>query len=122
MEIGYANVFVSDLERAVGFYRDVLGLPLEFGDGAHGYASFRAGAFRLGLAVADAGDGQWIGRHTGLGFVTKDLVADHARLVAAGVTFASPPERQPWGGFIALLQDPDGNVFYLDEVSAVHGA
>jgi len=26
-----------------------------------------------------------------------------------------------WGGFMALMEDPDGNVFYLDQISAAHG-
>ena len=49
MHIAYANVFVSDLDRSVAFFRDVLGL--ELADGAHGYASFDAGPISLGLAV-----------------------------------------------------------------------
>ena len=27
-----------------------------------------------------------------------------------------PPEKQPWGGFMAMFLDPDGNSFYLDQV------
>jgi len=34
MQISYINVFVTDLEKAIGFYRDKLGLPLQFGGGA----------------------------------------------------------------------------------------
>ncbi len=30
MRLNYAIVFVSDMKRSVGFYRDVLGLPLKF--------------------------------------------------------------------------------------------
>src|SRR5262245_30500161 len=30
MRINYAIVFVSDMKRAVSFYRDVIGLPLKF--------------------------------------------------------------------------------------------
>jgi predicted enzyme related to lactoylglutathione lyase len=29
------------------------------------------------------------------------------------------PTRQPWGGYMALLEDPDGNRFYLDQVSEI---
>ena len=39
-------------------------------------------------------------------------------LAAKGVTFTMAPEKQPWGGFMAMFADPDGNVFYLDEVAA----
>ena len=30
MRVNYAIVFVSDMKRAVSFYRDVVGLPLRF--------------------------------------------------------------------------------------------
>ena len=33
-------------------------------------------------------------------------------LVARGVEFLSPPEKQPWGEF-AKFKDPDGNQFVL---------
>ena len=26
------------------------------------------------------------------------------------------PAKQPWGAVMALFEDPDGNVFYLDEL------
>lgn len=26
------------------------------------------------------------------------------------------PAKQPWGRHIAMLEDPDGNVFYLDQL------
>jgi catechol 2,3-dioxygenase-like lactoylglutathione lyase family enzyme len=36
--LGYAILFVSDLDRAIGFYRDVIGAPLRFR--ADAYAEF----------------------------------------------------------------------------------
>lgn len=121
MQLSYVNVFVSDLDRAVDFYGGPLGLALEFASPEHGYASFSAGRVRLGLAVAGADQHALIGRHTGIGLDVADLEAEHARLAAQGVRFTMPPTRQPWGGFMALMADPDGNVFYLGQVSAAHG-
>ena len=120
MEISYVNVFVSELEAAIGFYRDKLGLELEHSDPEHGYASFSAGAVRLGLAVAGEEQRDLIGRHTGVGFAIADLEEEHARLVELEVGFDMPPTRQPWGGFMAMVSDPDGNIFYLDQVSETH--
>jgi lactoylglutathione lyase len=121
MQIGYVNVFVSDLAGAVEFYQGKLGLELEFSSPEHGYASFSAGAVRLGVAVPGPDEAGLIGRHTGVGLSVADLAAEHARLSGLEVNFTMPPARQPWGGFMALMADPDGNVFYLDQVSAVHG-
>ena len=120
MEIGYVNVHVSQLARAVEFYRDTLGLTLAFADEDHGYASFSAGPISLGLAVVDEDQPELLGAHTGVGFNVADLEAEHARLSELGVVFTMPPSRQPWGGFMALMADPDGNVFYLDEIAAAH--
>jgi len=121
IQVAYVNVFVTDLERAIGFYREELGLSLAHSDTEHGYASFEAGPVSLGLAVAGDEQRELVGRHTGVGLAVSDLEAEHARLEARGVAFPMPPTRQPWGGFMALVADPDGNVFYLDEVSAMHG-
>ncbi|MGH0034671.1 MAG: serine hydrolase [Myxococcota bacterium] len=121
MKIAYVNVFVSDLDRALGFYAGALGLPLDQKAPEHGYASLSAGPVRLGLAVAGADQQELVGRHTGIGLDVADLAAEHARLSERGVAFPMPPSRQPWGGFMALCCDPDGNVLYLDEVSAAHG-
>lgn len=116
--VWYVNVFVSDLERSVGFYREKLGLPLRHADREHGYASFDAGAVSLGLARVsrDSPEAALVGRHTGVGLGVADLMAAYQELRAAGVRFTMEPERQPWGGFMAMLADPDGNVFYLDEL------
>jgi len=121
MEIGYVNVFVSDLTRAVEFYQTALGFELNSADTDHGYASFKAGPISFGIAIAGDDQQELIGRHTGVGVVVKDLKAEHERLVAMGVSFSMPPSKQPWGGFMALVDDPDGNKLYLDEVSAAHG-
>lgn len=121
IRLWYANVFVSDLERSVAFFEGTLGLDLQFHDADHGYASLDAGPIRLGLAQIDASDGEQqrlLGGHTGLGFGVRDLASTHARLEAAGVAFPMKPTQQPWGGSMALFADPDGNVFYLDQMDA----
>lgn len=121
MQIAYVNLFVSDLERALAFYQGTLGLALEHAAPEHGYASLVVGPIRLGLAVAGPEQRGLVGRHTGIGFAVPDLAAEHDRLAGLGVRFPMPPARQPWGGFMALAEDPDGNVFYLDQVSLAHG-
>jgi predicted enzyme related to lactoylglutathione lyase len=117
--IWYVNVFTSDLARAVGFYRDTLGFPLELQHAEFGYASFRPEGLRLGIAQVDADDPQaraLVGRHTGIGLGVPDLDAAHRELAAKGVRFPSPPAKQPWGGYMAVLADPDGNLLYLDQL------
>ena len=57
-----------------------------------------------------------LGRQTGFGFGVRDLEAVHKELASRGVEFTMAPTRQPWGGFMSMFADPDGNVFYLDQV------
>ncbi len=121
MQITYVNIFVSDLARATTFYKEKLGLELQFSSLDHNYASFSVGSVRLGIAVPAPAEAKLIGRHTGVGLAVADLESEHTRLAGLDVSFPMPPARQPWGGFMALLEDPDGNIFYLDQISAVHG-
>ncbi len=123
MQISYVNVFVSDLAHATKFYRDKLGLHLQFSSEEHGYASFTAsasGGVRLGIALPGPDKAELVGRHTGIGLEVTDLEAEHTRLSRLGVQFPMPPTKQPWGGLMALISDPDGNIFYLDQVSGAH--
>ena len=120
MQIAHVNVFVSDLGRAVEFYEATLGLKLKYSAPEHGYASLSAASLRLGIAVPEADQRELIGRHTGVGLAVPDLKAEHVRLSGLGVRFTMPPTKQPWGDFMALVSDPEGNVFYLDQIAAAY--
>ncbi len=120
MNIGYVNVFVSDLEKSVAFYQQKLGLELEMSEPNFGYAAFHAGTIRLGLAVAGSDQKSLIGRHTGIGLSVTDLNQEYATLLEKGVIFSEPPTKQPWGGFMAIVEDPDGNRYYLDQYETTH--
>ena len=116
LKLWYVNVYVTDLARSVEFFEKTLGLELQFTDAEFGYASVDAGPLRIGLAQIDPDDEEsrpLVGRHTGVGFGVPDLLAAHAELAAKGVPFPMEPSKQPWGGFMALIADPDGNVYYL---------
>lgn len=119
MRLWYVNVYVTDLAQSAEFFEKTLGLTLQFSDAEHGYASFDAGSVRVGIAQVDPTDeanGALVGRHTGVGFGVADLEATHAELVGRGVAFPMAPAKQPWGGFMATFTDPDGNVYYLDQM------
>jgi MOSC domain-containing protein YiiM len=119
LKLAYANLYVSDLARSVDFFANTLGLPVQYSDASFGYASLDAGPVRMGIAQVDTQDADQranVGRMTGLGFGVPDLKAAFAELERKGVTFPMKPSKQPWGGFMALFSDPDGNTFYLDEL------
>ncbi len=118
--IGYVNIFVSDFDRALAFYEQTLGLTVVTRDESFGYASFATAGASFAFARAD--DPALTGRHTGIGWVVDDVNEAFETLSAAGVEFEMPPAEQPWGGYMAMFRDPDGNLFYLDQIPAEAGA
>jgi len=114
------RIFTEDLEKARHFYRDLLGMAEIQADPAEGFAIFQAATdVILILETVDAEDedaaAELIGRFTGLGFAVESLSESFSALRAKGVRFDGLPERQPWGGFLAQCEDPDGNVLTLLE-------
>lgn len=108
------TLWTDNLERMVGFYRDALRLPLHSVHDDEGFAAFQLGAvrFNVGLHREVSGrsrDPLRIMPHLGV----DDIHAEHRRLAALGVEFIRPPEQEHWGGWIATLRDPDGNVLQL---------
>ncbi|WP_243369843.1 VOC family protein [Geotalea sp. SG265] len=107
-------VFVLDLEKAKHFYKEQLKLPLvqesvtmmEFfpGDGP---------TMGVALAMTDMAK-PLAGRHTGITLTVTDIESLCKELTAAGVKFAEPLERSPWGK-MAVVKDPDGNQIALVE-------
>ena len=118
MKLDYLNLYVTNLERSLAFFRDTLGIEVQYSDTEFGYASLETGPIRMGLAQIDTADETQralVGRQTGVGFVTPDLDRCHDELAAQGVVFTMKPTKQPWGATMAMFEDPDHNVFYLDE-------
>lgn len=115
--IGYVIVGVTDLDRAIEFYRDSLGFEFVHAAPEFHFAEFRVGDRRFSLAGGGGGgDGSHkVGGNTGIGFVVADVDAAYRELEGKGVTFTLKPARQPWGGYMGMFADPDGNVFYLDQ-------
>ena len=99
-------VYVENMDRAVPFYRDVLGLPLQ--TQSPGWSQFDLGnGTILGLHVAMAEAGA-AGPGWTPGFAVDDVKATKQRLVAAGATIAQDFHDIPGGGVLEFT-DPDGN-------------
>jgi catechol 2,3-dioxygenase-like lactoylglutathione lyase family enzyme len=113
--IGYVIVGVKSLATAVSFYRDTMGFEFEFSEPEMHFAGFRVGDMRFSLAEGAEETHGTGDRNTGIGFMVSDLDAAHAELAAKGVRFTMGPGKMPWGGYMAMFVDPDGNEFYLDQ-------
>lgn len=113
----YTVLIVSDLDRALDFYIDILGIPL--GHRAGGYAQLRTGATRLSLYTREAMQ-ETLGSPIRapdraapgfeIGFIVDDVDAVYADFVERGAESAVPPTDREWGQRTAYLRDPDGHL------------
>ena len=106
-------IFVHDIDRAVEFYRDTLGLPMTK-HGSFG-AEFLEGDTHVGVHPAVHPQAKALGgRHTGITLFVPDLLHYCGVLHDRGVRFLAEPTQQSWG-IMAMISDPDGNVLALWE-------
>jgi predicted enzyme related to lactoylglutathione lyase len=102
IKLGYAIHFVADMDRAVAFYRDTLGLTLKFA--SRGWSEFATGATTL--ALHPASDENPAGT-THLGLHADDVAGVHRALTAAGVRFTREPTPEH-GVTLAEFVDSEG--------------
>jgi predicted enzyme related to lactoylglutathione lyase len=113
-QIGQISVNVHDLERAVGFYKEVLGLPLLY-QFPPKLAFFDAAGVRLMLSLPE--DSQFDHPGSILYFKVADIQAAWSALREGGADLIREPQliaRMPdhdlW---VASFKDPDGNTLAL---------
>ena len=118
MRLNYAIIFVSDMQRSVSFYREVLGLPLRFESPE--WTEFATDGATLALHASerppsDEDDPQETpaGRcHPGLS--VPNLDAFHQRMVERGVPCLQEP-KDIFGTRMAQYVDPDGLAISVGE-------
>jgi len=113
-QIGQIAVPVADIDRAVAFYRDVLGMKFLF-QAAPGLGFFDCAGVRLMLDAPAKAEGA--GPASVIYYKVADLDAAYATLLTRGVSFeakphliAKLPDHELW---MAFLRDPDGNLLAL---------
>jgi predicted enzyme related to lactoylglutathione lyase len=105
--IDHVYYWTVDMERAVKFYQEVLGLELLRRDGSN-WAMFDAGPVRLALHGAIEGRPIETGGATAV-FAVDDLDASRAALEERGVEFDEHVGEVEGYARFATLRDPDGN-------------
>ncbi|MFI5673323.1 VOC family protein [Streptomyces cellulosae] len=114
--IALVTLVVDDYDEAIRFYTEALGFRLVEDtprpDGSR-WVVVRPGSHQDGtdLLLARAGDdaqrarvGDQTGGRVGFFLHTDDFARDHARMLAAGVTFMEEPRHEPYGS-VAVFQD-----------------
>lgn len=114
--LGQVAVVVADVDAALDFYRDVLGLAFLFRAGP-GLAFLDAGGVRVMLTTPQGAGA--VGANSLLYFRVHGIAAAHATMLARGASgergpqlTARMPDHELWTAF---LRDPDGNLVGLME-------
>ena len=102
-KLAYVIEFVADMDRAVKFYRDVVGFPLKFQ--SPGWSEFSTG--ETTLALHPASDKNPAGK-IDLGFNVSDLQQFYQEMQSKGVKFTMPPTKQDFGNTLAQFVDSEG--------------
>ena len=112
-QLGQIAMTVEDLEGAVAFYRDILGIPFLFQ--FPGLAFFDCGGIRLMLTKPEGGESPR--GNSVLYFKVSDIQTEAEKLVSSGVRLerephmiAKLPDHDLW---MAFFRDPDGNLLGL---------
>jgi predicted enzyme related to lactoylglutathione lyase len=102
---------VADLDEAIRFYRDALGLAVRFRDGDR-FAALDATGDGAGVTLALAAAGEDITGAVAASFKVADVAAAARRLTDAGAQLVRGPEDGPHETR-AVLRDPAGNPFVI---------
>jgi predicted enzyme related to lactoylglutathione lyase len=112
--VGQVLIPVEDLDRAIPYYRDTLGLRYLFSAPPQ-MSFFQAGNVRLLVGVPEPGQPRQ--RGSAVYFKVPDIHAVHATLKQRGVDFPAEPKlihktatSELW---LAEFRDPDGNQLAL---------
>lgn len=115
-QIGQIAINVHDLQRAVAFYRDILGIRFLF-QAPGGLAFFDVGGVRLMLGAAENPD--FNHPASTLYYKVEDIDAAHRTLTERGVAFidephliAKLPNHELW---MTFFRDSEDNVLALME-------
>ncbi|HEY7754227.1 MAG TPA: VOC family protein [Steroidobacteraceae bacterium] len=115
-EIGQIAITVSDVPKALAFYRDALGLPFLFSAGPE-LAFLAAGPVRIMLTTPQGAGA--VGANSILYFRVRGIDEAWRQIVARGGAehraphlTAKLPDHELWTAFV---RDPDGNLVALME-------
>lgn len=127
LQIGLTRLYVDDQDRALRFYRDVLGFTVKDDVSNEGFrwltVTSPAGPDGVALQLALDRDpaakafqeAMFAANEPAIMFFTDDLERDHERITAAGGQFTMPPTDIDVA-IIAQLPDTCGNLIQISQV------
>jgi len=117
LSFNHAMIYLKDVQRGIGFYRDWLGFKLieDFRhEGRSVYARMRSPGGDGTIALHQAGPGASVASDgVRLYFEVRELDDFCQRLRKRGFVFTQHPQMMPWGWRHAYLNDPEGHEISL---------
>jgi lactoylglutathione lyase len=124
LSMKYIILYVSDFDKSMKFYKEILGLPVKMEHGT--YVEFDTGTTTLSINTRES-----VKEITGLsvpfettgsqtfevGFVVEDVKATIESLREQEVPVMLEPVTKPWGQTVAYVADPDGH--YIEICSSL---
>jgi predicted enzyme related to lactoylglutathione lyase len=108
------SIGVSDLERALAWYRDTLGFKHLYTAAEIGWCELETGVARVNVGLSQQEKAGGPGGAT-LTFGVKDIAVAETALKAKGVKFDGPVRVIPDLVKLLTFYDPDGNTLMLYE-------
>ena len=117
---GLAGVIIYTTEERFAamrsFYMDALGLTPR-SDRA-GFVNFELDEQRITVTIhSELHNTNSDPLHVMINLTTSDIMVDHAAALDHGAKSLRSPEEESWGGVVATLQDPDGNIVQLLQIT-----
>ncbi len=110
--IAGVTIWTEDIDRLLEFCRDVISLKVHRDH--YDFVNFVFGDVRLNIGLHDRVKGQSRDPYRVMvSFAVTNILDEYDRLIGKGVEFIRPPEQEDWGGWIATLLDPDGNILQI---------
>ena len=116
-QLKFISIPVKDQKRALKFYTEKLGFKIatdqEMGPGGQRWIELRIGKAETRFVLFTMeGEESRIGTQMNCSIACDDVDATYRQLKERGVEFEGPPQKQPWGSYVTMI-DSEGNRFVV---------
>lgn len=113
-KIGSVILIVSEMEKSLVFYKDILGLPIK--NQSEAWTEFFVNGTVLALHPAENKTKLKTGINILIGFMVSDLEITVKKLKENKVKFFKEAKEEPFGKH-AIIEDPDGHLISIAEIN-----
>jgi predicted enzyme related to lactoylglutathione lyase len=122
MDFASIRIITDDLDRLIGFYEQVTGIPAQRPAPVFAEIVLPSGTLAIGhsqtVQLFGADSARAADNHTVvIEFRVDDVDAEYARLKPLVADWVQEPTTMPWGNRSILFRDPDGNLNLFTPVS-----